>query len=405
MPRTLRIALAYDATPADPGRGQPRDAVSRNGVLDSVRGMEEALRGLGHRPSRLPMGSDIGSVVASLQRLRPDVVVNLCEGLDDDAAHEAHVAALFELAGVPYTGAPPEALAIALRKPLAKALLSAAGLPVPPGIEIAEAPLAPRAVERAEVPAPWIVKPSREDASLGIDEASVVASARALRERVAWVVERYRQPALVEAFIDGREFNVTVVGDRVREVLPISEIDFSGMPDGHPRILTYEAKWSAGSPADLGSVPVCPARIEAILARRLGGLAEAAVAAVGGRDVTRVDFRLDDTGRPFVLEVNANPDLGPRAGVARQVATRGWTYPEFVLRLCEAAFQRGHVPSTRTPVRKVMTEHAVSDNPSVRARRRRGPTRRSGGSSVSGGAPGPRPELLAGGATGGARGD
>lgn len=429
MPSTLCFAIAYDATPADPRRGEPRDAVSKSGVRDSVDGIEEALRGLGHRPIRLPIGRDVGATIAALKKIHPDAVVNLCEGLADDAAHEAHVAALFELARVPYTGAPPETLAIALRKPLAKALLTARGIPVPAGVEISDPADAPKSVERAGIAPPWFVKPSREDASLGIDAASVVSTARALRDRAGYIVDRYRQSALVEPYLDGREFNVTVIGDTRLEVLPIAEIDFSGMPTGHPRILTYEAKWSAGSRADRGSVPVCPARIDAALANRLATIAEAAVAAIGGRDVTRVDFRLDAKGQPFVLEVNANPDLSPRAGVARQVAARGWTYPEFVMSLCEAAMERGRVmkavrpkrarreaaislraggipvPLTSTRVQKETTDHAVLDDSCRRPRPRHRSTGRAGGSSVPCGPAGAGGELFAGGTDGGPRGD
>src|SRR5256886_11003475 len=125
---------------------------------------------------------------------------------------------------------------------------------------------------------------------------------------------------LVQEYVAGREFNVGFVGSRV---LPISEIDFSRMPEGAWPILTYAGKWEAGSPDDLGSVPVCPANIPQKLADRLVRVAEAAWRVMQGKGYGRVDVRLDQQGRVWVLEVNPNPDLNDDAGLSRMAKSAG----------------------------------------------------------------------------------
>jgi len=141
---------------------------------------------------------------------------------------------------------------------------------------------------------------------------------------------------LVQEYVAGREFNVGFVGNRA---LPISEIDFSGMPEGAWPILTYAGKWDAGSPDDLGSVPVCPANIPQKLADRLVRVAEAAWRVMQGKGYGRVDLRLDHQGRVWVLEVNPNPDLNDDAGLSRMAKAAGWEYPELVRRIAEVGLR------------------------------------------------------------------
>jgi D-alanine-D-alanine ligase len=141
---------------------------------------------------------------------------------------------------------------------------------------------------------------------------------------------------LVQQYIPGREFNVGIVGTRT---LPVAEIDFSTMPQGSWPILTYAAKWQVGSPEDLGSVPVCPAPVSERLTARLVRTAEAAWRAMQGKGYGRVDLRLDGEGKPWVLEVNPNPDLTDEAGLARMGRAAGWEYPEMVRRIAEVALR------------------------------------------------------------------
>src|SRR5207247_10251733 len=160
-----------------------------------------------------------------------------------------------------------------------------------------------------DFPLPAIVKPAAEDASAGLDRGSVVADRKALRARVAAMTEQFDE-VLVQEYVPGREFNVGFVGTRT---LPIAEIDFTRMPEGAWPILTYAGKWEAGSPDDLGSVPVCPAAIPQKLAERLGKLGEAAWRVMQGKGYGRVGLPRHQEGTPLGREVAPRPDLKPPA--------------------------------------------------------------------------------------------
>jgi len=162
-----------------------------------------------------------------------------------------------------------------------------------------------------------------------------VTDRRALRTRVAAMTEQFEE-VLVQEYVAGREFAVGLVGNRV---LPISEIDFSRMPDGAWPILTYAGKWEPGSPDDLGSAPVCPANIPQKVADKLAKLAEAAWRVMQGTGYGRVDLRLDEQGHAWILDVNPNPDLNDDAGLSRMARAAGWDYAELVRRIAEVALR------------------------------------------------------------------
>jgi D-alanine-D-alanine ligase len=214
------------------------------------------------------------------------------------------------------------------RKAVANTLLERAGLPVPRWT------LAQGKIED-DFPLPAIVKPAAEDASAGLDRQSVVTDKKSLKTRIAAMTEQFDE-VVVQQYIAGREFNVGMVGDRT---LPIAEIDFSTMPEGTWPILTYAAKWHVGSAEDLGSRPVCPAQISQRFADRLARLAETAWRTMQGKSYGRVDIRVDEAGKPWILEVNPNPDLTDAAGLSRMAKAAGWEYPELVRRIAEVALR------------------------------------------------------------------
>jgi D-alanine-D-alanine ligase len=201
--------------------------------------------------------------------------------------------------------------------------------------------------EPLELKFPLIVKPNSEDASLGIYPDSVVRDEEALRRQVRRCLANYKQPVLVEAFIDGREFNVSVMENGAATPLPVSEIDFSAMPKDMPRVLGYEAKWFEDHPLYQKTPPVCPAPVDDDVRANLQGLAAAAFRTMGCRDYARVDFRMDAKGRPFILEVNPNPDISTNAGYARALKAAGIEYPAFWGAMVRNALERKtvHDPS------------------------------------------------------------
>jgi D-alanine-D-alanine ligase len=240
---------------------------------------------------------------------------------------------------LPYTGSPVEALALARDKARTKHLLAGAGLPTPEFQVVAVGGHASPTMIARLAAGPLFVKPASEDASLGIGPESVVSTAAALAERVADIHQRYGA-ALVERFIDGREFNTSVIALPDPRILPLAEVNFNREASGGWGIVTYDAKWTPESAAWSGTPVTCPADVDEPLAARLREVSLAAFKLVGCRDYARVDLRVDAAGEPFILEVNANPDIAPTAGFARSLAAGGISYGDFCEQLIATTFAR-----------------------------------------------------------------
>lgn len=330
-----KVGILYNAEAALV-RGFARDALSEADTLRTVALARRALRAIGASVVDLGLGPEARTVLARLARRPPDVVLNLCDAPLGDVTLEPHLPAALELLGVPYTGAGPAALDLCRHKSTVKERLRAAGIPTPAWTVVdPHRPLPSWNIW------PAIVKPVAEDASCGIDRGSVVHDRRALRARVERIHRRYREPALVERFVGGRELNVALVGGAVPRVLPPGEIDFSAMPADRPRIVTFDAKWRAGGTEDRGTRPVAAGPLPPAVHRALRDHALAAWRITGVRDYARVDFRLDERHRPFVLEVNPNPDLSPDAGLARAWERAGGDWTGLLLAILEHALRRG----------------------------------------------------------------
>jgi D-alanine-D-alanine ligase len=312
---------------------------SRPDVADVANQASDVARGLvagGARTSlRAVPGDDplaVAKLVAELRKEPPDLVFNLVESLDGDPRHEAVLPHLCELAGLAYTGSPPLGLGMALHKDVCKRLLLAAGVSTPQAL-VVEDKLPPELP-----PFPLIVKPTREDASVGISDDSVVTDRVALERRVESAREALRQPLLVERFIPGRELYVSLVGAEPR-ALPMHEVDFSDLPADRPRIVSYEAKWDRQCLAFHATRSVRAVVDEATAARCVSA-ARAAFAALGLRDYARIDLRVAADGTPFVIDVNPNCDLSDGAGFCRAASFAGIDYPGLLRLIVEAALSR-----------------------------------------------------------------
>jgi D-alanine-D-alanine ligase len=316
----MKVAILFDGLSA---LGASRDVL----ILDTVEAVEHILADDGATTVRIPVNPD-GRWVERMRRGKFDLAFNLCEGIDGVAELEPAVIAVLELFGIPYTGSSSATTSLSLRKHVVNSLLEREGLPVP-AWRVARPGSAVDAV-----PFPAICKPAAEDASIGIEQRSVVRSARALGTRLRQMHERWEE-ILVQRFIDGREVNVGILGN---DVLPVAEIDFGAMPKGMWRIVSYTSKWHTGSEEDLGATPRCPADLPHELTGECQRIALAAWRAVGGSGYGRVDMRIDADGQPWILEVNANPDLAPDAGLARMARTVGIDYPQLVRTVCDQAF-------------------------------------------------------------------
>ena len=329
-----RIVVIYnrdfEGAEADPENRAREDV--ENVATHLVRVLEER----GVHVSALGVHDDVAATVDELRRRRPDAVFNLCESISGDSRLEPLLPMLLDKEGIAYTGSGPLALSIALHKHKAKEILRARGVPTP------EAVLVTRPDQVVTIPYPAIVKPAREDASVGIYSESVVSNPAALRERAAFVIEQYRQPALVERYIEGREIYVSLLGrlEAPPEALPFFEIDFSDLPPDRPRIVSFEGKWLESSVEYLGTKPVL-CEVGPALASTIVEAARGAWDALELRDYGRVDIRLSADGTPYVIDVNPNCDLSHEAGgFSRAAKAGGLAYDEVVARILELALSR-----------------------------------------------------------------
>jgi D-alanine-D-alanine ligase len=305
-------------------------------VMEEYRAVVRGLRRAGYRARAVNLRDDLQVLERLLRRRPPDVVFNLVEHFRDGGEHESHVAAVLDLYGVPYTGSTPFCLSVCRRKGLTKLLLLANGVPTPRYRLVRE----PRIARRHGLHYPLIVKPSREDASAGVDRDSVVTDHAALRARLELVFRDYGGPVLVEEFIEGRELHVAVWGNDRPEVLPIVEFDFSDLPADHPNIISYDAKWNPLEEVYHRVFTICPARLSRRALRRVQVAALAAYRATGCRDYARLDLRLTRAEQPFVLEVNPNPDLTESVSFMESAEQAGYGFEDALRVIVELALER-----------------------------------------------------------------
>jgi D-alanine-D-alanine ligase len=313
----------------DPGREARAD------VVNVAVAMADALAGGKRRVTVRPV-DDVGSVADALAGA-PDVVVNLCESLGADSRGEALVPAVLELAGACFTGSPSLSLALALRKDRSKEILAARGIPTPRAMVVGRV----EDLVTVDLAFPLIVKPTREDASVGIGFDSVVRDRASLGAAVSRVLRTFHQPALVEQFVDGREIYVPLLGNAGRRALPLTEIHFGAAFADKPKVLSYSAKWDTASPECLDS-PSRLADLAEPLRARCVDVALAAFEALECRDYGRVDQRVAAGGQPWVIDINPNCDLHPQAGFARAALAAGLSYQDLALHLVELAQERHH---------------------------------------------------------------
>ncbi len=347
------VTIILDDDQASPASLPGTEA--RVDVLRVADAVTSALLGAGHVVDVRAVGADFLAALESIHRGAPEVVFNLCESIAGDSRGEAAVAGALEQMGIAFTGSPALALGLALHKDRAKALLRGSGIPTP------EWCIVPEGSAIAACPAfPVIVKPAREDGSIGIGFGSVASDPEGLRQAVHRVW-RMHQPALVERFVDGREFCVSFLGNGPGAVLPLREIFFGPSYLDRPRIVSYLAKWDPSTPEcrDTWS-DSCDLPEET--GSRIVECARRAFEVLGCRDYGRIDVRLDGDGTPYVIDVNPNCDLHPEAGYARAAGAAGIEYRVLIATLLENALARAPGSSAdRAPSRRGAGSAAPTD--------------------------------------------
>jgi D-alanine-D-alanine ligase len=259
------------------------------------------------------------------------LVFNWCEGFAGMPWSDALVAKGLESRGFTFTGSNSKTLAVTQDKWQVKKILQAAGVPTPSGMIMDENS---STSDWQEFPA--VVKPVNQHGSFGVTRESVVTSPQELAKQVRWVKKKFDAPALVEPFLDDREFQVAVWGNGKLQVLPPTELDYSAFTELGDRLYTFESKFDPESPGWVGINWLCPAPVEEKLRAELERVALAAYRAVRCRDYARMDIRLFK-GRPMILDVNPNPDLDPTSVFPTAAEVAGHDYATMTRRIVELA--------------------------------------------------------------------
>jgi len=324
-----------------PVRGADRHVESDRGILYEVSALSAGLRRLKY-PFRCHGIRRLSDIPAALAQGREPVVFNLVERLDGPPADYNLVPAVCRALGRACTGSDTECLMLTFDKYLTKTRLISAGIAVPAGTVFPQKVQGQGNVTGPGRP-PYIVKPVSADGSEGIDCKSVIRNSGSLLGKAVNRVHRIcGQPALVEQFIDGREFNISVMqdGNRVR-VMPIAEIDFTLFPSNRPRIVDYDIKWRPGTIPGIVSPRRVPADVSSVEANCIRDTARHTWTACGCRDYVRIDMRMDRQGRLYVLEINANPDISAEAGFPAALKAAGISLDEFIATVISNAVSRG----------------------------------------------------------------
>ena len=317
----MRIGIVYNE-PA--GKGEPNWESSVD-VMTQVQAVETSLNELGHDPVRLPFLRDLATFSLRVRREAITAAFNLCESVDDNPHLSGHPAAVLELLDIPFTGSPTGPLMVSTNKLLAKRIMQGAGI----GTPAAYLYQGEKNIQATGLRFPVILKPQFEDASIGIDQDSVVQDPGQLLPALQRLYGLHG-PILIEEYIQGREFNISLFGCPTPEVMPLAEIDFSSFPDDLHRIVGYRAKWDPESFEYQETRRIFPDNLPWHFASLMASVALECFHLFGLRDYGRVDLRLDADNAINVLEINANPCLSPDAGFAAAVAESGKTYTEMV---------------------------------------------------------------------------
>ena len=330
----IKVAILFNED-AQIARGDSQDLLAVQYTVTTTQYLYEALTSLGYPVTKLAVRGNLEELEDILASFSPKdtFIFNNCDGFNGNNLAAVDVIRLIERMGFKHTGAPADSNELCINKAYSKKRLIQFGVPTP-RYQVFDRPEGEFFLDF-----PVIIKPTVEDASMGIDLASVVTDRESLFHRIAYIIKEYEQPAMAEEFVCGRELAVAMWGNEEIEVLPIAEEDFSWVTNPLEQLLTYESKWKPESPYYQN----IPARVPAVLNRKEAqAVKKAAVGsfrAMGLRDLGRVDIRFKN-GIPYIIDINELPDLSPESGFWNSARTTGITYPQMVERILTLAMKR-----------------------------------------------------------------
>jgi D-alanine-D-alanine ligase len=338
MPK-LRIGVLYDIWWVEEDthveKANKRNKRRKRKEKEVHQEVYHALKTNGHNPVYLTLEGD-DETLTRLADTKTDLIFNLTESYAGDDTKDKDIAAHLELLGRNYTGAGPDGLYLAQDKALAKKIFAFHGIRTPYFATVFRG----RVGWSDDIRFPVIVKPAREDGSIGIVFGSVVESIKDLMEKIEEIHEKFDSPVLIEEYIEGREIYVAVIGNDKPEALPLIELDLSHIPEGTPKIAGHEVKWGVGTRAYEKAKPIFPEDINEEQTRKIQETALQAYQSLHLRDYGRIDIRLTPDGTPYVLEVNPNCWLAKKAEFAMAAKKAGRSYEAVIDEITKLALAR-----------------------------------------------------------------
>jgi D-alanine-D-alanine ligase len=331
----LRIGVLYDYWWAEDEERVEGERPKKKSPDEDVQAVYEALKKSGYSPVYVRLDGTRDSLI-DLAKSQTDLLFNMVESFGGDDSQDTNVAGYLELLGRRFTGAGSSGLYLAQDKNLAKKIFTFHGIHTPYFSTVYRG----RTEHSHDIEFPVIVKPAREDGSIGIQFGAVCTSIKELMERIDYIHAEFDSPALIEEYIEGRELYVGVIGNEKPEALPVVELDLSKLPEGTPKIAGSEVKWEEDTQAYKTTKPFFPDDLPEDVTARVQETAVQAYGALQLRDYGRIDFRLAKDGTIHVLEVNPNPYLLPSAEFAMAAKKSGRSYVELVDEIVGAAMRR-----------------------------------------------------------------
>jgi len=331
----LRIGVLYDYWWDEDEEQAEGERPKKKSPEEDVQQVYEALKKAGHNPVYVRLDGTRESLI-ELAQSQTDLLFNLVESFSGDDSQDKNVAGYLELLGRRFTGAGSSGLHLAQDKTLAKKIFTFHGIHTPYFTTVYRG----RLEHSHDIQFPLIVKPAREDGSIGIQFGAVCSSIKELMERIDYIHAEFDSPALIEEYIEGRELYVGVLGNEKPQALPVVELDLSKLPKGTPRIAGTEVKWEEESAAYKATKPFFPEDLDEALVTKIQETAVQAFTALQLRDYGRIDFRLATDNTLHVLEVNPNPYLLTSAELSMAAKKSGRSYDALVAEIVDSAMGR-----------------------------------------------------------------
>ncbi|MBN1391165.1 MAG: ATP-grasp domain-containing protein, partial [Candidatus Thermoplasmatota archaeon] len=333
--RVNTIGIAYNLKKT-PTKGERFDRYAEYDDLDTIDAIRRSFENNGYEVKLLEADVDF---FEKLKGSDADFVFNIAEGIQGES-RESHIPSVLEMLNIPYSGSGVLTQAITLNKSRKKEILNYYDIPTP-RFQLF------RNVNQKLDPTlrfPMIVKPDAEGSSVGITNESLVSDTESLRKQVGKILKEYNQNALVEEYLSGREFTVSLIGNGKPHILPIIEVDFSHLPSNIHHFDSYEAKWIYDDPEKKMDAIIVPAHLKPRLKANIEKVARKTFNTLGIVDMCRIDIRLDNNEVPHVLDVNALPGLMPdpksNSRFTRSAYAAGMTYEEIIMTIFKAALKR-----------------------------------------------------------------